>query len=461
MTLPKSRPRLGRWTLLLALFAALVLGLAIAANTPGPASGHHVLVISIDGMPSSYYMQPPAGLLIPNIRRLMSEGSFAEAVEGVYPTVTYPSHTTIATGRMPAEHGIYTNLSSRKAGLNPEDWFWFSKAIRTTTLWQEAHQHHLRTASVAWPVTVGADIDWDVPEIWDASKGEHANPLYVGRFMNPLTTLQVGLALGIPQHGSEDDGNRTRLASFFLTKHRPNLTLLHLEALDFAQHEAGPRVPEANAALERIDTHVGELLATLRQAGLENSTDVFVVSDHGFLSVRRHVRPNMLLVKAGLLTADAKGAVNGGSIATVSNGGSFFIYWPGCSQEVGAQVHAALQPLQDQHLLYATFGRPELHQMNADPDACLAFEALEGDEFAESGRGELVTVLEKQKGTHGYLPSRPGLESSFIAWGPDIKQGIDLHRIELTEEGPTILAALGIHDPNFGDKPPLESIFKP
>src|SRR5579863_4140204 len=332
MTLPGSR-RAFHWLLAsLVAMAALVLGFAIAANTPGSGSGRHVLVISIDGMPSSYYMQPPPGLRIPNIRRLMSEGSFAEAVEGVYPTVTYPSHSTIATGRMPAEHGIYTNLSSRTAGKNPEDWFWFSKAIRTPALWDEAHQHHLTTASVAWPVTVGAQIDWDVPEIWNANKGEHADALYVARFMNPLTTLEVGLALGIPRRGSEDDANRTRLASYFLARHRPNLTLVHLEALDLAQHQSGPRGPEANSALERIDTHVGELLATLKQLQIDSSTDIFVLSDHGFLPVRRYVRPNMLLVKAGLLTADAKGAINGGSIATVSNGGSLFIYWPNCSQ---------------------------------------------------------------------------------------------------------------------------------
>lgn len=460
MTLPGSR-RAFHWLLAsLVAMAALVLGFAIAANTPGSGSGRHVVVISIDGMPSSYYMQPPPGLQIPNLRRLMSEGSFAEAVEGVYPTVTYPSHTTIVTGRMPAGHGIYTNLSSRQAGKNSQDWFWFAKAIRARTLWQEAQEHHLTTASVAWPVTVGSEINWNVPEIWDPAKGEHADALYVARFMNPITALQVGVALGMPQSGTEDDLNRTRLTSYFIAKHRPNLTLLHLEGLDLTQHETGPRVPEANAALERIDTHVGELLATIKQAGMENSTDVFIVSDHGFLPIWRDVGPNMLLVKAGLLTADAKGEISGGRIATVSNDGSFFIYWQGCSPGMAAQVEAALKPLQEQKLLFASFGRQDLHRMGADPEACLALEALDGDEFSQSGAGDLVSVFERQQGTHGYLPSRPGLECSFIAWGPDIKSGLDLHRIDLREEGPTILAAMGIHDPSFGDKPPLQAIFK-
>ncbi len=41
----------------------------------------------------------------PNVRfshllQLKEQGSFAEGVVGVYPSVTYPSHTTIVTGRL-------------------------------------------------------------------------------------------------------------------------------------------------------------------------------------------------------------------------------------------------------------------------------------------------------------------------------------------------------------------------
>jgi predicted AlkP superfamily pyrophosphatase or phosphodiesterase len=460
MTLHGNRRATRTLLVLLVAIGCLVLVLIAVVNTPGPGRGRHVLVISIDGMSSSYYTEPPPGLKIPNLRRLMTEGSFAEAVEGVYPTVTYPSHATIVTGRMPAEHGIYTNLSSRQAGLNSQDWFWFAKSIRARTLWDEARAHHLTTASVAWPVTVGAAIDWDVPEIWNPALGEHADAFYVAHFMNPLTALQVVLALGLPKPGSEDDGNRTRIASYLLAAHRPNLTLVHLEALDLNQHEDGPRSTQANAALSRADTHVGELLATIKQAGMEKSTDVFIVSDHGFLPVERDIHPNVLLVKAGLLTADAKGKVAGGRVVTVPNGGSFFIYWPGCSPDIRAQVEAALKPLQEDGLLFATLGPQDLREMKADPEACLALDAAPGDEFAEAGRGNSVTVLGKLKGDHGYLPSRPGLECSFIAWGPDINSGVDLHRIDLTEVGPTILEAMGILDPSFGDKPPLQAIFK-
>ncbi|HEV2416853.1 MAG TPA: alkaline phosphatase family protein, partial [Terriglobia bacterium] len=192
----------------LAGFVSLLCLIFLTALQPQPAiaaqqarSARHVLVISVDGMRPDSYFRPPAGAQIPNLLRLKGEGSFAEAVEGVYPTLTYPSHTTIVTGCLPAQHGIYTNLSSRVAGKNAGDWFWFAKSIRCTTLWDEARAHSITSGSVAWPVTAGAAIDWDVPEIWNPAEGQVADPLYVAKFMNPVFGLQMLGALGPPQPG--------------------------------------------------------------------------------------------------------------------------------------------------------------------------------------------------------------------------------------------------------------------
>jgi len=426
----------------------------IAAGAPA-ASNRHVVVISVDGMRSSAYAAPSPGLRIPNIRRLMKEGSYAEAVEGVYPSVTYPSHTTIVTGRVPAEHGIYTNLSSREAG-KLGDWFWFASAIKAPTLWDEARRAHLTTASVAWPVTVGAAIDWDIPEIWDPRKGT-ADPLYVAKYMSPLLSLEMLAALGAPKGGSDTDGERTRLTIYLLEKHKPNLLLVHLDSLDDASHASGPDSPRAVAALERIDVHIGDMLEAIKRAGLSATTNVFVVSDHGFLPVHRDVAPDVLLVKAGLF--DTKfGAITGGRIATVGDGGSFFIYWP-AGQDLRSQVDTALKPLREQGLVWAEFDRQALKDMGSDPGAQLALEAPDGVEYDNDSNGEMVVEV-APKGTHGYLPYRKGLEASFIASGPGIRSGIDLHRIRMTSVGPTILKAMGIDNPKFGDDPPLQDIFK-
>lgn len=408
-------------------------------------------------MRADYYTHPMPASHIPNILRMKRTGSYAEAVEGVYPTLTYPSHTTLVTGCLPAQHGIYTNLSSRAPGKNVNDWFWFAKAIRCTTLWDEARKHGLTTASVAWPVTAGAAIDWDVPEIWNPAKGMVADPLYVAKFMNPVFGLQLLGALGAPKPATDSDALRTQIAEYIIKMHEPDLEIIHLVDLDQAQHLSGPRSALAATTLTKMDQRIGEILASVRQAGLAENTDVFIVSDHGFLPVHEIIHPNVLLVKAGLLAADAKGNITGGEIDTVANGGSFFIYWPK-SRNMRARVRRALDPLFEGKLAWAVLTPGAMKDLGADPDVQLALDAPTGAMYDSAGRGKLVTPT--HGGDHGYLPFRAGLAASFIASGPDIKAGMDVHRILMIQVAPTILKAMGISDPHFGDAPPLEDIWK-
>jgi predicted AlkP superfamily pyrophosphatase or phosphodiesterase len=432
---------------------------AQGAPSSWPAQKRHVLVISVDGLGAALYDRLAGKIPISNLPRLRREGSYAEGVVGVYPSVTYPSHTTIVTGLMPAEHGIYSNLSSREPGKNLGEWFWFADAIKVPTLWDEARAHHLTSGGVFWPVTAGAPIDWDVPEIWDPQKPSQVDPIYVAKYATPGILFEALLEIGPPQPGQELDVTRSRLATFILKKHKPNLLLVHLCDLDEEEHEFGPDSPQAAATLEKIDGHIGELLAADQAAGLADSTDVFIVSDHGFLPVETAIKPNVLFVKAGLLSADEKGNIAGGKIATVANGGSFFIYWPE-SQDLRAAVMEALKPLLEQGALWAVLDRAALKELAADPAAQMALEAPPGYAFSSGAAGDLLSRGKSVTGTHGHLPFRRELEASFIAWGPDIKAGVDLHTIRMTVIAPTILKAMGIDDPKFGEESPLLAIFK-
>jgi predicted AlkP superfamily pyrophosphatase or phosphodiesterase len=103
------------------------------------------------------------------------EGAHALGVEGVFPTVTYPSHTSMITGVRPAVHGIIQNrIFEAPTDTQTREWYWFAEALKTETLWSVAKKAGLVTASVGWPVTVGADIDYNVPEISDPP-GSRAN----------------------------------------------------------------------------------------------------------------------------------------------------------------------------------------------------------------------------------------------------------------------------------------------
>jgi predicted AlkP superfamily pyrophosphatase or phosphodiesterase len=142
---------------------ALVLMLAI-----GRAHATSVLMISVDGMKPEYALQADSRKLkLPFLYSMIADGAYARGVVGVWPTVTYPSHTTLITGVTPAEHGIYDNLEFDPKRKFAESWFWYARQIKVPTLWEAAHRAGLTTASVGWPVSVGSpDVDFLIPEYW-------------------------------------------------------------------------------------------------------------------------------------------------------------------------------------------------------------------------------------------------------------------------------------------------------
>ena len=95
----------GRWAVLALILAMLLAGVVLRAQEKASPL---LVMISIDGLRPDYVTAADAhGAKVPNLRRFMKEGAYAEGVTGVVPTVTYPSHTTLVTGVWPATHGIW------------------------------------------------------------------------------------------------------------------------------------------------------------------------------------------------------------------------------------------------------------------------------------------------------------------------------------------------------------------
>ena len=429
----------------------------------GAAAQRRAVMISIDGLPPDLYLnRDKYGLRIPNLLELMEQGSYAEAVEGIYPSVTFPSHTTLITGLRPREHGIFTNYTSRQAGKDLGVWFWYADAIRVPTLWDLAGKKGLKTAAVSWPVSVGADVDWLLPEIHDV--GPTARPVWevVSEKSSPQGLLEEFFKeSGEPRTGEIGDSIRARSAIHILKKYRPHLLLLHIFNLDGVHHQTGPGSPEARKMLEKLDGFIGQIRAAVDEIGLSGETAFFIVSDHGFMRVTHTLSPNVLLAKAGLLTTDKNGKITGGKIATVNNGGSFFIYWPEAQDEtLRKQVDEALRPMRERDLLWAVFGRRAAANLSADEDARLILEAPTGYAFSDKALGKWVEERPSVGGVHGYLPTRPEMATSFIAAGPGLQKAGNLGRIRMIEIAPTVAQYLGIYQPGFGHTDGIEEVLR-
>src|SRR5262249_5333174 len=109
----RFRARFTALLILIFISGANLFGQSNRSNTPQADAGAkqasqvrsdaHVIMISIDGMVPDYYTEPSKmGLRVPTLVQMKLGGAYASGVEGVYPTVTYPSHTTLITGVLPA-----------------------------------------------------------------------------------------------------------------------------------------------------------------------------------------------------------------------------------------------------------------------------------------------------------------------------------------------------------------------
>ena len=118
----------GRLTAL-ALCAALLLGAGTGGHAVPP---HRLLVISVDGLDWRYLSDRDAlGLKIPHLRALLARSQVADGVTGVWPTITWPSHTTMLTGVRPDQHGILGNASGPP---DPASSYWSASKIKVPTL---------------------------------------------------------------------------------------------------------------------------------------------------------------------------------------------------------------------------------------------------------------------------------------------------------------------------------------
>ena len=95
-------------------------------------------MISLDAV-----AQPDAGRLLglPALSALAENGVFCDNVKTVYPTLTYPIHTSLITGCYPRTHGIGHNQPFQPdTPPNMRAWYWSVKDIKVKTLYQAAKE---------------------------------------------------------------------------------------------------------------------------------------------------------------------------------------------------------------------------------------------------------------------------------------------------------------------------------
>jgi predicted AlkP superfamily pyrophosphatase or phosphodiesterase len=393
-----------------------------------------LMVVSLDGVrPDLCRRAGELGIRLPNIQELMASGASAAAVESIYPSTTYPAHATLVTGVPPRRHGIFSHLASLDPTESARAWHWFAQPLRVPALWNSAHALGRKTAAVGWPVSAGAPIDYNVPEIWDPALPNPAEDFQaVARHTTPGLFEELAPVLTpILSMGGEADRLRTETALSIWNRHQPDLLLLHLVEYDSFAHRHGPLAPEALAALERSDAELGRVRDV---APGSDSANLVVVSDHGFVPVDKEVAPLVALAEESLFVKVNEASWELRRLGAVHAGGSFALYWLETpSAEDRRALDRALDRLKKTGAVSEIVDRAKLEVLAADPDAEMILDAAPGFYFSDRFDGPLVRPSLKTHGTHGHLPTRQGLEALFIASGREVARGKNLGRLTLIQ----------------------------
>jgi len=406
----------------------------------------HVVLLSIDGLRPEMYRDTswPA----PMLQQMAREGAQAEAVYGVFPSVTYPTHTTIVTGALPARHGVYFNTPFEPAGPTGR-WVWEASAIRVPTLWTVARQAGLTTAAVSWPVTVGADLDWNVPEIWPleedgsivAELRRHAMP---PGLVDELERDAVGkLRDELWKLGEMARDDRIgEIAAHLLQTRKPALLLVHLLTVDHFEHDHGREHPVVRRALGTADRALARLVEAAERAGIRERTAFVVTGDHGFSDTHSRLAPNVWLVAAGLRAAQRDRGDWRATFQVSSASAFLYLRDPADADAVRRVREVLLAQPPGVRRLFRVVERDELDRLGAAPDAALALAYAPGVGGSGDFTGE--ALLPGSGGDHGYLPDERGLQTGLVVWGAGVQPGAIVPRMSSADVAPLVARLLGL-----------------
>jgi arylsulfatase A-like enzyme len=444
---------------------------AIGRCETEPARGdRHVVVLVWDGMRPDFVSERNT----PALWKLAQEGVTFQHHHSVYPTATNVNGAAIATGVYPNRNSLLANREFRpaidawKAFENAEDPV-IKKAdqvtggryIATPTI-AEIVRAAGRTTAIVGAKAVAFVHDRHAEWNFAAPKN------YVKFAAAPMPAAlheETERLLGPFPTNAETNVPRDTYATRVLTEIMwrdalPAFSLLWLSDPDFTQHDTAPGSEPSLAAVRSSDRNLALVLEALDKKKARETTDIFVVSDHGFSTIERAIDFPAELRKAGFdATAAFRATPKRGQIMVVGNGGTILFYVIGHDRDVAARLVEWLQRSDFAGVVFAheklegTFPLETVRANTADaPDVMVALRwnknpnrfGVPGQIITDSARGA-------GEGSHATL-SEFDVHNTLIVAGPDFRE-----RLATTlpsgnvDIAPTVLRILGIEPPQKFD----------
>jgi len=389
---------------------AALLALASAALAGEPV----VILLSWDGVRHDYLERGD----FPALARIQREGAQAEKLVTVFPSLTFPSHVSLATGANVEHHGIVSNsFRDRVRGKfqyeNDASW------LEAEPIWVTAERQGVRAAVFFW---VGSETDW-------RGVGATYRKAPFDSHVSEQTKVEQILAwLDLP------------------LEQRPRLVLSWWHGADAVGHRDGPDSPNIAAALVEQDHALAQLLAGLDTRGAWPDTTLLIVSDHGMAAVSEPVDLSAPLrakgIEAELLPSNGIAQIWLAEPSRLSDALATLGALPGVTVWAGDAVPKSLH--------YAFPGRMgDLMAVTTPPHFFVAPDTLQGVRMRVRGMDQ---------GAHGFDPALPEMGGILLAMGRGVAKGARLPPAHAIDVAPTVARLLGIAAPRNSEGAPIPGI---
>jgi hypothetical protein len=292
--------------------------LVTATMAAEPARTHNVLLFVAEGLRGGMVNEQTA----PTMAALLKRGVHFTNSHAIFPTLATPNAAAMATGHMPGDNGnfgdtIYAAFPTQAAGNTPTpfldndpalgdvDEHFAGDYLNEETVLRSAAQANVSTASIG---KLGPSLIFDHTErtglqtvIVDDQTG-HPGGI-------PLSPeIQVGLrefavpaeapathAAGSAQGNWFVDVTTKAVLPMFKSRHKSFALVFwsHAPEGTHNQGDSSPRLipgingPTSLAAIKLADDELAKLLTSLKELGLDATTDVILTSDHGFSTISK------------------------------------------------------------------------------------------------------------------------------------------------------------------------------
>ena len=432
------------------------------------AKAKYAVVISEDAM---VYEDLEVLKELPAFGSVWDQAAIIKKNRSIYPTITYPCHTTMRTGCYPDRHGVINNEQTILDEVSSK-WEHFNDIVKVPDIFDRAKEHGLTTAAVYWPVTGNhPHIDWLINEYWPQNPGEDEAECYRDSGSNDETMEIVRRNIhhlrGHMRKHPWGEKFINACACDIIEQFRPNLLMIHPANVDGYRHQTGVFSQKVIHGLHECDMWLADIFQAMENAGIRDQTNIFVVSDHGQIDVRGNALPNVLLRRAGLIDVNEDGSIRDYRAICKSMGASTQVWLKDPEDRAVREKTREVLEAARQEGAYGIERIWTAEEIEREEHLSGGFSfVLETNgtySFGNDWREPVIRPIDVSDyklahGTHGHHPDK-GPQPTMLAFGPDIRPGAVVEQAGIVDIAPTVAASLGFDMPDT-DGRVVEEILK-